>query len=80
MTTYVRRQSLIQLLQKQPGSRVPELAHALEVSKGTIRNDLDALEAEGVLTRVHGGAVLKSKPVHFDISFGLRFQPAVGAM
>src|SRR6266508_598377 len=79
MTTYVRRQSLIQLLQKQPVSRVPELAHALEVSKGTIRNDLDALEAECVLTRVHGGAVLKSKPVHFDISFGLRFQENAAA-
>lgn len=74
MTTYERRQSLIQLLQKQPGMRVPELANALDVSKGTIRNYLDALEEEGVLTRVHGGAVLKSNAIHFDNSFGLRFQ------
>ena len=74
MTTYERRQSLIQLLQKQPGLRVPQLASALAVSKGTIRNDLDALEEEGVLARVHGGAILKHIPVQFDTSFGLRFQ------
>jgi DeoR/GlpR family transcriptional regulator of sugar metabolism len=74
MTTYERRQSLTHLLQKQPGLRVPEMANALDVSRGTIRNDLDALEAEGILTRVHGGAVLKSTPIHFDTSFGLRFQ------
>lgn len=83
MTTYERRQSLLQLLQKQPGLRVPELANALDVSKGTIRNYLDALEEEGILTRVHGGAVLKNSPVHFDTSFGLRFQenaPAKQAM
>jgi DeoR/GlpR family transcriptional regulator of sugar metabolism len=79
MTTYERRQSLIQLLQKQPGMRVPELANALDVSKGTIRNYLDALEEEGVLTRVHGGAVLKNNPIHFDTSFGLRFQENASA-
>lgn len=79
MTTYERRQSLIQLLQKQPGLRVLELASALAVSKGTIRNDLTALEGEGVLTRVHGGAVLKSNPIHFDTSFGQRFQENASA-
>ena len=79
MTTYERRQSLIQLLQKQPGLRVSQLASALAVSKGTIRNDLNALKEEGVLTRVHGGAVLKHSPVHFDTSFGLRFQENAAA-
>jgi DeoR/GlpR family transcriptional regulator of sugar metabolism len=54
--------------------RVPELAVTLGVSKGTIRNDLDALEQEGLLTRVHGGAVLTKWPTAFDSSFGIRFQ------
>ena len=74
MTTYERRQSLIQILRKQPGLRVPELADALGVSKGTIRNDLDALEGEGVLTRVHGGAILGKQSLLFDSSFGSRFK------
>ncbi len=73
MISYERRQSLIQLLQKQPGMRVPELAKALGVSKGTIRNDLDALEHECVLTRVHGGAILGEQPPHIDSSFGVRY-------
>lgn len=58
MTTYERRQTLLNLLRSQPGMRVPEIAAALEVSEGTIRNDLNALEADGHLTRTHGGAVL----------------------
>ena len=74
MTTYERRQSLIQLLQRQPGLRVPELAESLGVSRGTIRNDLDALEEEGILYRVYGGAVLTKQPSFFDSSFGLRFR------
>ena len=59
MTTYERRQSLMDLLRKQPGLRVPEIARTLGVSEGTVRNDLNALEEDGHLTRVHGGAVLK---------------------
>ena len=53
--------------------RVPDLAKVLGVSKGTIRNDLDALEEEGLLTRVHGGAVLRRQPSQFDYSFNLRY-------
>lgn len=58
MTSFERRQSLIDLLRRQPGLRVPEIAAALNVSEGTIRNDLNALEEDGKLERVHGGAVL----------------------
>lgn len=74
MTIHERRQSLSELLRKQPGLRVPELAKALGISEGTVRNDLNALAEEGILTRVHGGAVLKNNPIYFDSSFGLRFQ------
>lgn len=73
MTAYERRQSIIQLLQKQSGIRVPELAQVLGVSRGTIRNDLDVLEEQGILSRVHGGAVLGKQPVHFDSSFAVRY-------
>jgi DeoR/GlpR family transcriptional regulator of sugar metabolism len=79
VTTYERRQSLVQLLQNQSGLRVPELAKVLGVSKGTIRNDLDALEEEGVLTRVHGGAVLTYQSTHFGYSFGVRYHEQSGS-
>mgnify|MGYP002399525299 CR=1 FL=1 len=74
MNTYERRQSLLELLRKQTGLRVPELAKATGVSQGTVRNDLNALEGEGHLTRMHGGAVLAGKSPQFDSTFGKRFQ------
>lgn len=58
MTTFERRQKLIELLRTQPGLRVPELARLLEVSQGTIRNDLNALDEEGQVMRVRGGAAV----------------------
>ena len=74
MTTYERRQSLLDILRKQPGLRVPELAQALDVSEGTVRNDLNALEEEGKLKRVHGGAVLNEQDQFQNNSFVRRFK------
>ena len=79
MTTYERRQSLFDILRKQPGLRVPELAQALNVSEGTVRNDLDALEEEGRLKRVHGGAVLSDQDQFKNNSFVRRYKQNVAA-
>ena len=79
MTTYERRQSLVDILRKQPGLRVPELAQALNVSEGTVRNDLNALEDQGLLTRVHGGAVLLQKDQFQNQSFVRRYNQNVAA-
>jgi DeoR/GlpR family transcriptional regulator of sugar metabolism len=72
MTTFERRQSLLELLRKKPGSRVPELAEMLGVSEGTVRNDLNALEEDGRLTRFHGGAVLTEQRNFSNTSFMAR--------
>ncbi len=61
MITFERRQRLVELLRQQPGIRVPELARALDVSEGTVRNDLTHLEQTGALTRVRGGAVVRKE-------------------
>ena len=74
MNIYGRRQSLLDILNKQPSLRVSELAKALDVSEGTIRNDLNALEREGRLKHVHGGAVLNNQDQFQNNSFLLRFQ------
>lgn len=79
MTTYERRQSLLDVLRKQPGLRVPELALALDVSEGTVRNDLNALERQGALTRVHGGAVLSQQDQFQNNSFLRRYKQNVAA-
>lgn len=77
MTTYERRQNLLELLRSQPGLRVPEIAEALDVSEGTVRNDLNALEADGRLERVHGGAVLLETGCLDHTSFSERHRQRV---
>lgn len=57
MTAFERKFQLMNVLREQPGIRVPDLAILLEVSEGTIRNDLRALAAAGQLTRVWGGGI-----------------------
>ncbi len=79
MTTYERRQSLLEILRSQPELHVPELSMALNVSQGTVRNDLDALEAEGRLIRVHGGAVLNEQIQFQSRNFSSHFQENVTA-
>jgi DeoR/GlpR family transcriptional regulator of sugar metabolism len=74
VTTYERRQSLLDILRKQPGLRVPELALTLDVSEGTVRNDLNALEEQGLLKRVHGGAVLNQQNQFQNHSFVRRYE------
>ena len=47
----------LRLVQGPGRASVPELAHRLGVSEMTVRRDLDALERQGLVRRVHGGAV-----------------------
>ena len=74
-----RRQSLLERLRKQPGLRVTELATVLDVSDGTIRNDLNALAEQGLLMRVHGGAVLSPQHQFRNVSFFRRCQQNAAA-
>ena len=39
--------------------KVTELSQRFDVTEETIRRDLERLELEGLITRTHGGAVLK---------------------
>ena len=57
-TTFDRRKRLLSLLYERPGVRVAEMSQLLDVSEGTIRNDLNALAAGRQLTRVRGGATI----------------------
>jgi ribose transport system substrate-binding protein len=56
MTTFERRQRIIEMLEQQSVVKVGPLAELFDVSEGTIRNDLTALEEENQLRRVRGGA------------------------
>jgi DeoR/GlpR family transcriptional regulator of sugar metabolism len=56
MTTYERRQRILAMLEHHAVVKVVPLAEFFDVSEGTIRNDLAALEEEKLLRRVRGGA------------------------
>jgi DeoR/GlpR family transcriptional regulator of sugar metabolism len=52
-----RQRVIVERLREAPQVAVTDLAHATGASEMTVRRDLDALAAHGVLRRVHGGAV-----------------------
>jgi DeoR/GlpR family transcriptional regulator of sugar metabolism len=64
VTTFERRQNLLELMRKQPGLSVREFADILNVSQGTVRNDLNALAEQKLITRVRGGGTVTQ-----DLSF-----------
>ena len=66
-STVERRDSIIQIIQKNGKVRVDTLSDKFDVSSVTIRNDLDFLEKKGIVHRTHGGALLR-KSVYEDPS------------
>jgi DeoR/GlpR family transcriptional regulator of sugar metabolism len=55
-----RRQLIVDTLKREGRVSVKALSDVLKVSEVTIRQDLRALEEEGVLERTYGGAMLRS--------------------
>ena len=53
-----RRNKIMDMLCIQGSATVCELSEALSVSEETVRRDLSAMEGEGLLNRVYGGAYL----------------------
>jgi DeoR family transcriptional regulator of aga operon len=57
MTKLARQEKIRQLVYEQDQASVADLCERLEVSEATIRRDLEELAAQGVIQRVHGGAM-----------------------
>ena len=60
-----RHQLILRALGTVGTVTVTDLAGRLDTSAATIRRDLLKLEADGLLTRVHGGAVVEEAPAPF---------------
>ena len=56
-----RRVKIAEMLERRSSVTVAELTDAFQVSLETIRRDLEYLEKQGALKRVHGGAVTVHK-------------------
>jgi DeoR/GlpR family transcriptional regulator of sugar metabolism len=57
-----RRDRIVELLKEDGSAKVIDLARIFKVTDVTIRQDLEKLEQEGLITREHGGAYLKTVP------------------
>ena len=53
-----RHEMIMEVMLNQKDVTVNELSEKLQVTGKTIREDLSKLEEQGLLVRVHGGAVL----------------------
>lgn len=58
----VRRERMLELVQEEDFVRIAALAQAFAVSVVTVRGDLDALEAQGLIRRIRGGATRAAAP------------------
>src|SRR5690349_23252120 len=56
-----RRERILDELRRTGAVRVADLARELGVAELTIRRDIGSLADRGLLTRVHGGATLRSR-------------------
>lgn len=66
-----RQQEVLEILREDGSATVADLGVRLGVAEMTIRRDLEALEAAGVLQRFHGGARLTA-PSAFEPPIGIR--------
>ncbi|MBS4206990.1 DeoR/GlpR family DNA-binding transcription regulator [Bacillus sp. FJAT-50079] len=71
MLPYDRREGIINLLKNKKSVSVDEFCTSLYASPATIRRDLAALEREGMIRRIRGGALLLSEHSH-EVPFTLR--------
>ncbi|KOP69285.1 DeoR faimly transcriptional regulator [Bacillus sp. FJAT-18019] len=67
-----RHQIIIQRLNQYKSIRASELMEHFEVSFETIRRDLEYLESEGYLRRVHGGAIPNEPDYSREIPLPIR--------
>lgn len=73
-----RQKTIVEILRKNQNATVKTLVSQLYVSEATVRRDLNALEACGLIKRVHGGAVLLGS-ADFETPMLLREQQNVEA-
>ena len=73
LSTDARRAEIIDLVRENGKVKVSELSERYKISEVSIRKDLEVLEAEGHLSRVHGGAVGHNK-LYVNMDLNERFK------
>ncbi len=73
LAQFVERDSTSGRSGRAEGPSVGELSQLFSVSEVTVRKDLDLLEMQGLLTRVHGGAIVSGRG-RLEVFFAARAQ------
>ena len=77
-----RRDGLIQYLKNNKTASLDELCEKFQVSKSTIRRDIDEIEAQNLIKKVYGGVVLvedeKALPVNIRNSMHINEKDSIG--
>lgn len=75
-----RRALILDLVRRQGGASIAQLAERIGTSFSTVRRDLDFLTQQGYLERSHGGAILKAPHRStFEPTYDIGSQVAQGA-
>ncbi|SFJ43006.1 transcriptional regulator, DeoR family [Halobacillus dabanensis] len=69
MLTPERQQLIIKTVKNDHTAKIKQLVEVTGASESTIRRDLDQLEEQGLLRRVHGGASIRN-PASEELSMG----------
>jgi DeoR/GlpR family transcriptional regulator of sugar metabolism len=67
-----RRAMILAELERTGSVRVSDLVDILEVSDMTIRRDLDLMQSQNLLDKVHGGAVVRAEPATSEPGFEVK--------
>ena len=58
MLQFQRQQSILQYLQAHNTAKIAQIAKAIYTSEASVRRDIAAMEAQGLVVRVYGGVLL----------------------
>lgn len=67
-----RHKLILEELKANPSVTVKELSKKLFVSEPTIRRDFTELHNKGIITKIHGGAIINTAAAYREIPFFLR--------
>jgi DeoR/GlpR family transcriptional regulator of sugar metabolism len=65
-----RQEKLLEILRSRKAAQLEDLSRELGVSASTVRRDLEVLEEQGLVERLHGGAVYRGPVAETPIKAG----------
>lgn len=69
-----RQNKILEYINNSQKANTNELADYFKVSKVTVRRDIDALAAQGLIVKTHGGALSITKSLHREIPYAFKVE------